>query len=433
MPFMKLRSCGLASLLLVACLSGGAAAQATDATTLETAILDVLLARGLIDEAQYEELLALARARADDARGEIDLLESRLARLRAPDLQTSGGQSGKLLFKSSDGKWSLGVKGRIQARAEHVDADDDAKDGDNLSVPRSRLGFEGIAGAENVGYKLEFDLNTNKKLENPAKEGTLNLRHAFINWGFENGAQLVFGQTKFPFGREAITSSGNISLAERSIVSSEFFPEYEPLAMLQGTANDGEWEWYVAASNGEGRGKNNTPGDEVNGLRRGARVVWNPLGKFKLDGPAFQTVDSGETRVALGASWMRNADSSALSSATTDVDTESLGLEFQMLSGPWSVLYENVSRDEHDDVGANDDDDGQSLQVGWLFGERWELVARRAEVDYDSKADKDERALGLNWYVDRHNGKWQLEWNEQETEDDDSEVSTLRVQYQLIF
>jgi hypothetical protein len=314
-----------------------------------------------------------------------------------------------------------------------VDADDDTKDGVNFSVPRARLGFEGNAGAENVGYKLEFDLNTSKKLEDPAKEGNLNLRHAFIDWGFENGAQLVFGQTKFPFGRETLTSSGNITLPERSIVASEFFPEYEPLAMLQGTANDGEWEWYVAASNGEGRGKNNTPGDETNGLRKGVRVVWNPLGKFKLDGPAFQTVDSGETRLGFGAAIMDNEDSSGLNTATMDVSTRSVDLEAQLFSGPWSVLYEHVSRSEDDDAAADDDDDGQSLQVGLLVTETWEVVGRAAKVDYDSKADKTERAVGVNYYVDRHNGKWQLELNRQDTEGADSNVDTLRLQYQLIF
>jgi hypothetical protein len=428
-PFRRLT----AVLGLAVVLSGSLAAQQPDATSVEVGILDVLLARGLIDQAQYEELLALARSKAEDARSEVDLLEGRLARLRAPDVQTSGGAAGKLLFKSPDGKWSLAVKGRIQARVENTEAEDDAKDGTNISVPRARLGFEGIAGAENVGYKLEFDLNTNKKMVDPATEGNLNLRHAYVNWGFENGANVLFGQTKFPFGREALTSSGSMSLAERSIVSSEFFPEYEPLAMAHGTARDGEWEWYVAASNGEGRGKNNTPGDELNGMRKGARVVWNPLGRFKLDGPAFQTVDSGETRLGLGVAYMRNEDSSGLSSATADVDTESLGLEFQLLSGPWSVLYEHVTRGEDDDVAGNDDDAGQALQLGLLFAERWEVVARAAAVDYDSDPNKDERALGVNYYVDRHNGKWQLELNQQDTDGEDGNVDTMRVQYQLIF
>ena len=410
-----------------------AAAQQPDATSVEVGILDVLLARGLIDQAQYEELLALARAKAEDARSEVDLLEGRLARLRAPDVQTSGGTAGKLLFKSPDGKWSMALKGRLQVRAEEVTAEDHSKDGVNLSVPRARVGLEGVAGAENVGYRLEWDMSTRKTLVNPATEPGFNLRHAYINWGFENGMQLILGQTKFPFGREALTSSGAMTLAERSIVSTEFFPEYEPLAMLQSTANDGEWEWYVAASNGEGRSKNNTPGDELNGMRRGVRVVWNPLGKFKLDGPAFQTVDSGETRLGLGASVMCNEDSAGLATATADVDTRSIGLEAQLLSGPWSVLYEHVDRGEDDDVGPDNEDSGQALQVGLLFAQVWEVVGRAAAIDFDEAADRKERAVGLNYYVDRHNGKWQFELNRQDTEGPDGNVDSYRVQYQIIF
>ncbi len=63
-----------------------AAAQATDSTTVEVAILDVLLARGLIDQPTYEELLALAREKAAGTRSEIDLIEGRLERLRAADV-----------------------------------------------------------------------------------------------------------------------------------------------------------------------------------------------------------------------------------------------------------------------------------------------------------------------------------------------------------
>jgi hypothetical protein len=137
----------LAVAACAALLAAPAAAQQADASSVDAAILDVLLARGLIDEAQYEELMALARAHAEQARGEVDLIEARLERLRAPDLQTSGGTSQKLLFKSSDGKWSLGVKGRVSVRAETVNSEDEAKDGTNISVPRSRLDFTGVAGA----------------------------------------------------------------------------------------------------------------------------------------------------------------------------------------------------------------------------------------------------------------------------------------------
>src|SRR5262245_28069474 len=65
------------------------AAQQTDATSVDAAILDILLQRGLIDQAQYDELVQMVRDKAESSRSEIDLIEGRLARLRAPDVQTS--------------------------------------------------------------------------------------------------------------------------------------------------------------------------------------------------------------------------------------------------------------------------------------------------------------------------------------------------------
>ena len=430
---MRLSSVLVVILALAALPPVRAAAQRADASSVDAAILDVLLARGLIDQGQYDELLELARANASESRGEIDLIEGRLARLRAPDLQTSGGTPGKLLFKSSDGKWSMAVKGRIQARVENVDSTDDTKEAANISVPRARLGLEGTSGAENVKYRLEFDLNTNKKLEDPAKEGTLTTRQAWIDWGFENGMAVLLGQTEFPFGREAMTSSGAQELGERSILFTEFMPEYEPQVQLHGTANDGEFEYQVAVSNGEGRGKNNTPGSTKNGLRKGVRVVWNPLGAFKADGPAFQTVDTGETRLALGASYMTNEDSSGLNTNTVGVDTRSLGYEVQVLSGPWAIAAESITRDEQDSVDVNDDDKGNLFQVGYLITPTWEVVGRRAAIDFDNKDDMIETGLGLNFYVDRHNGKWQLEWNRVDAQGVSADTSLWRLGYQLMF
>ena len=319
---------------LLAVLPAAATAQQSDASSVDAAILDVLLARGLIDQAQYEELLAMVHDRVESQRGEIELIEGRLARLRAPDVQTSGGQSGKLLFKSPDGKWSLGFKGRIQARVEHLNSEDNTQSGTNISVPRSRIGFEGTAGAENVRYKLEFDINTQKNIVDPSTSGSVTAKSIYIDWGFENGLALLLGQTEYPFGREALTSSANISFAERSIVFSQFEPEYEPLAMLYAKANEGEWEYYAAVSNGEGSGENNTAGTDQNGMRRGARVVWNPLGAVKNDGPAFQTFESGGTLASFGLDDMDNEENSGLNTATPGTDTDTIGYRHPDLRGP---------------------------------------------------------------------------------------------------
>jgi Phosphate-selective porin O and P len=418
---------------LLAVLPAGASAQQSDATSVDAAILDVLLARGLIDQAQYEELLAMVHDRVESQRGEIELIEGRLARLRAPDVQTSGGQSGKLLFKSPDGKWSLGFKGRIQARVEHLNSEDNTQNATNISVPRSRVGFEGTAGAENVRYRLEFDINTQKNIVDPSTAGTVSAKSIYIDWGFENGLALLLGQTEYPFGREALTSSANISFAERSIVFSQFEPEYEPLAMLYAKANEGEWEYYAAVSNGEGSGENNTAGTDQNGMRKGARVVWNPLGAMKNDGPAFQTYETGGTLLGLGVNYMDNEENSGLNTATPGTDTDTVGYDAQMFAGPVSIMAEFIQRTSYVSGGPNVDDDGRTLQVGWLVTHKWEVVGRRAEIDFDVAEDQQQTTFGLNYYVDRHNGKWMLEWDKVDTDGAAPDKQSVRVQYQVIF
>jgi len=278
-----------------------------------------------------------------------------------------------------------------------------------------------------------MDLNTQKKMTDPATEGTVTLRQGWIDWGFENGTDVLLGQTEFPFGREAMTSTANQQFGERSIVFTEFEPEYEPLGWYHGTFNEGKFEFWGAVSNGEGRGKNNTPSTDHNGLRENARVAWNPLGAVKNDGPAFQTYDTGETRLSIGANYMGNRDSAALNTATPGVDTRTAGLDALFFSGPLSLTAEVLKRDEHDPTGESDNDRGLMLEGGWLLTDKWEVCARQANINYDNKDDQAESALGVNYYVDKHNGKWQLEWNHIHAQGATPSQSLFRVGYQLMF
>ena len=431
---MRIFRCLAATSLALLAFLPTARAQSDDSSSVDVAILDVMRARGLIDEAQYAELLAMARAKVDRERGEIDLIQGRLERLRAPDLQTEGGTPGKLKWKSSDGKWSLALKGRIVARVEHLSSDDNTKTVTNFSVPALRLYFEGNSGAENVTYKIEIDGPTSKTASDPATAGVFNLRDGWVNWSFENGANVEMGQFKFPFGREMLTTSAGTDLQERSIASIEFSPEYEPGAMAWGTADNGVFEWYVAAANGEGRSKNNTPGDTKNGLREGVRVVWNPLGPMKLDGPAFQTVDDDSTKVGIGAAYMNNKDSAGLATQTVGSDASTLGFEFGLMSGPLSVIAESFKREQSVNVGTNVDDKGDTVQVGcFVVPNVWEVVARLSKIDFDVKDDMSEAVLGLNYYVDKHNGKWMVDVSKLNNSGATADAKRIRLQYQAIF
>ncbi|MGQ0554210.1 MAG: porin [Planctomycetota bacterium] len=458
--------------VLAGFLAAPATAQATDGTTVEVAILDVLLARGLIDQPTYEELLALAREKAAGSRSEIDLIEGRLERLRAADVAVSGGTAGKLLFKSPDGKWSMGMRGRVQLRASsqtndapNIDSnvDADGEDGQNFSLPRVRFGLSGQAGAENVTYNVEWDMSSTSTLNGAAAQAgakAFNLRAGYVDWGFQNGMTLRFGHGKFPFGREELMSAFNLSLMERSLASNNFTPSYEPMAMLYGTSGANEFEYYAAVSNGDGAMVQNNDGDSENGLRHGVRVVWNAVGApLKADGPSFQTLEKGDTRFAMGASWMKNDNSvdkntkGAITAAggSSVRDSTSLGLDLQLMSGPWSVLAEWFDRDEERVGLPGQRDDGQTLQIGYFLEPRvWELVARVSRVDASSTAnaptagvlantDAKELTLGVNRYFDGHNSKWMFDVvrtnfsNHALAGGEDVDTTQYRLQYQAVF
>jgi phosphate-selective porin OprO/OprP len=431
--------CAAVLIAALGSLAAPAAAQADDGSSVEVAILDIMLERGLIDQQQYEELLALARAKVDSQRNELDVLEGRLERLRAPDLQAEGGKPGKLTFTSPDGKWSMNVKGRIQARVTDLDHDDHDSSGTNFSVPRARVGLSGVAGSESVHYKLEWDMGTDKSLydedsgdDNEGK--SFNVKDAYVDIAACEGAALKFGQFKFPFGREELISSGNISLMERGVASGEFAPNREPGAMLHGDCSDGTLAYFLAVSNGAGQSLPNAQDDDGDGLRTGVRVEFNPLGPYKADGPAFQTVQDGSTKMGIGVSFMSNKDSAALNDLAAGTDTDTAGIDFQLLTGPFSVLAEIFDRNSDPVAGEDVNDDGRTLQVGYfVVPSVWEIVARSSEVDFDDDADIDECTIGVNRYLDGHNAKWMFDLNKRDEDGANADSKELRVQYQAIF
>jgi phosphate-selective porin len=285
-----------------------------------------------------------------------------------------------------------------------------------------------------VKYRLEIDANTQKNLTDPATNGSVTLKQGYIDWGFENGLALLLGQTEFPFGREALTSTANISFAERSIVFANFEPEYEPLVMLHGTANGGIFEFQAAVANGEGATKDNTAGSSNDGLRKGVRFVWNPLGPMKLEGPAFQTYDSGGTLLSFGIDAMQNDDSTGVNTETPNSNTTSIDYEAQLMTGPLAVLAELIHRTEDVHNAPNDEDaNGHLVQVGYLITPKWEIVGRRAKVNFDASADQTQMGVGVNYYVDRQNGKWQVEWNNLVQQGSAPNTKTVSLQYQVIF
>ena len=433
-----------------------AQSQSQDDRSVDIAILDILLERGIIDQAQYDELLALAKARAAADANDIALIEGRLARLNAPDVQVEGGQPGKLAFRSPDGNWTLGLSGFIQARFTNTNADADGQSGKNFSVPRARLIVAGISGAPNIKYKLEIDASTKTGLDTdvdttePSEAQNAIVKDAFVDYGVTDAGSVRFGQYKFPFGREQLISDSSDDLVDKSLANNTFAPAREPGASWQGRAGDGAFEYELAAANGDGQNEPNSADDSAldvgDGLRYGARAVWYPLGAMTYDFPAFQTLDGG-SRLSLGVAYMSNKDARLLNSVvagTNGTDANTLDLELQWMTGPFSLLAELYERDTTVPGSADGDDNGYTVQAGYFVVPRvWEVVARVSMVDQTDipaawisgpPSRQKELTFGIDRYIDGHNGKWALDFVDTHNDTvDDQDSQQLRLQYQVIF
>ena len=438
---------GLAVLAALTVAAPDAFARDDDDRTFDSAILDVLLERGLIDEATYAELIQLAGAQRAEQR-ETDLLKDQLQRLRAPDVATSGGKSGKLKWESEDGKWSLGIKGRIQAQFDAVRGENGNRKADvnNFGLRRGRLAFSGKAGGDDLTYKFEIDAPTSDKVNSGAKKD-FSVTDMWLNWGLNDGLDFKWGQYKFPFGREVHLSSSSLNLVNESIATKEFAPDREPGAMLYGATEDSIVEWYLGVSNGQGTGVANESGtgsaSGATGMRTGARVVVNPMGKLDKSASALQTVNDGGVLVSLGASYMRNSDQNVdvngnklADPADARSNDDTMGLDAQVFAGPFSLLAEHFSRTMDVDQGLPDvDDKGLNLQAGvFVVDDVIELVLRRTELDYDVSDDLQETTLGVVYYVDKHNSKFTFDVSDIKNKDTPKKDATqVRAQYQLVF
>ena len=423
----------------------GASARDDDTNKVDVAILDVLLQRGIIDVATYEELMGLAQAEADKVR-ELDLLENRLRRMQSSGITASGGKPGKFKVESDDGKWSLGFKGRLQLQYNGTQADGSGKDENNFMVRRARLAVFGKAGGENTTYKVEIAAPTQNKVNKDSKKDA-SVTDAWVNWDLGDRTNVKAGQFKVPYGRAITWVSSKMNTVEASLATRHFALGRQPGLMYYGSTQDKYIEYGIGAFNGEGAGMANTSGrkdSSATGLLWATRVTWNPLGPVNYDSSAFQTVNTGETKLALGAGYYLNQDQPAKGPATAvnpnpvlgDASSDNTGINFnaQLLSGPVSVVTEYFTI-EKKTSGVNDKTDrGYNAQVGvQVIPEKWEVVLRQSAIKRAMDDDKTELTLGLVRYVDKHLSQFTFDVSKVRNQTKHENEMQFRGQYQVVF
>ncbi len=256
------------SVLAVTALVAAFTVQSAGAKTLE----DVLREKGVISEADYKEV----------------------TKVKPIDYKPGKGFS----LTSADEKFKLTLGGRLQARYTLTDTDNNAKTtpSNKFEVRRMKFWMNGHAYTKDLTYLLQVDFvngGSSKLLE-----------HAYLNYRLIDEVQLLAGQTKVPFGRQWLNSSGSQQFVDRSTASDIFRPGYDIGGKLHGDIAKGLATYEFGVYGGAGQSATRATGGDVSANAIAARVTVNPFGKL---GTSEGDLDnSKKPLLSLGANYYGN-------------------------------------------------------------------------------------------------------------------------------
>jgi phosphate-selective porin len=346
--------------------------------------------------------------------------------------------SGFTLAQGED--FSLQVMGRVQARWEYFNPDDDRTDiGETYSrftVERVRFGAKGTMFKD---WKFELETDFGK--------GKTELKKAFIEWAKYEPARIEMGQFNVKFDRSQYTSSGRQELVDRSLAARTFGHEYDIGVDVAGAGWNKKFQYNAGIFEGE---KAPTPASPNNndGHLYVARFSFNPNGDFGYSEGDIKKTDYHLWYVDVAGArnedlWNdANSDKEEQKGELTDQTTYSFGFGYKHAGWFFAGEYydrNTVKGDDSSDVDSN----GWYAQLGYtIVRDKWEIAARWSEIDPDGDKDddtQDEAVIGLNRFFKGlgHSLKLQTDFSWLETEKaapaDDFHDFRIRSQMQLVF
>jgi phosphate-selective porin OprO and OprP len=308
--------------------------------------------------------------------------------------------------------FTMNIGSRVQVRYSYLDRDEQDAIG-SFGIRRGRLSLSGAA-YERFNYTVQLEL----------AGASARLLDANIRYQMAPMATLWFGQGKAPFGRQQLTSSGNLHMVDRTITDGRFSAGRQVGVMLLGQNTGRTFEYGAGVFNGEGI---NTANPDMNYMYVG-RAVWTPLGAYS---PAESAFDYPEgPRLALGAAGLHNT----VGEGEAEVGVARLGVEGAFKIRGFNATSELYHERTSPVVGDGLDTNGWYVQGGYLFpGRRHELAARYAVISPDTPANTDtiELGVGHSLYLNGHRAKLQTDLRTIDRKATAISDLELRVQFQL--
>jgi phosphate-selective porin OprO/OprP len=318
----------------------------------------------------------------------------------------------------------LEISNRIQARYTHEFPDESITfpgqgPGDSrgsFRIRRAKFKLEGWFWKQN---NLTYEVQLNW----PAATGTnigAFLEDADIAWDPQGKGRfrIVFGQFKPPFGLQELTSSGNQSFVDRSLVSNEYVRGRDTGVAVQGVLFSNKLEYRAGIFNGNGltRTINDNGSFQVNG-----RLMWQPNGNQVLvqrawvSGALYSEADFESTTVPLYAFGL-NYEHNDFHGTTAGIDlkSETAGVDgifkFKGICATGAYFW----RERKPETGATFNSNGYYLQAGVMLNKRrtWEGALRYGDREISeiiSNDDITELRGAISYYYRRHTLKLQMD------------------------
>ena len=335
-------------------------------------------------------------------------------------------------FKTDDGKFSLAIQNRIQARfATPFDRDPRSisqleADSSSFMIRRARTKLSGHAYWPWLKYYMQYDWSQ------PI------LRDLSLTIDKYKWAELWVGRGKVRWNDERVTSSGNQQFVNRSIVNDIFTVDRQQGVQVFGNLFPGtlaDFSYALGVFSGEGVGERLN--DDDNMLWAG-RLQWNPLGgeiEFSQsdtqyhEEPALNFAVAGATNQSRCTAFETAEDSCRALSGFVDPEEAEAGQyrvnqmmeEVRFKWRGFSLLHEAHWKDITDTLKSNTDPErktnlfGTFIQAGYfphyvipLIPKNLEFAGRYAMVDPNTAIDNDlqQEASGvMTYFFDGHSNK----------------------------
>lgn len=336
---------------------------------------------------------------------------------------------------SPDSMFLMNIRFRMQNRVGVVtrSATDWNPSEIEARIRRLRLRLDGFIYSPKLTYLIQLAF-TRSDMDYDDTGFPNIIRDAMVIYNFDKHFALGLGQTKLPGNRQRVTSSGDLQMPDRSIVSTQFNVDRDFGLQAYYRNKIGGLSYLLrgAITAGEGRNFN----DANNGLAFTGRIELLPFGEFTNNGDYFEgdLVREPKPKLSIAGGYSNNENTIRSGGQlgkflfqprdieTTMIDAIfkhngwALSAEYLLRESPQNpITLDTASNEQHVFIGH-----GQNYQGSYLFKNNFEIVLRYSQVKpkqvLQTELEEEERegkrtqySIGINKYLKGHRVKLQTE------------------------